>query len=679
MNTQIAQKYVSMGFSFLPVCPANHPDTTQRKKPVTSLLPGGQWTPLQQRKPTDAELSAWFLQNGNDVALIGGAVSGGLVCVDIDTKQDRTGHLLEDFEEILQLENQELYNRLVRQKTVSGGEHWLFRTQQKIGNVALACRKGDITKSEKSKVKLIETKSEGGYFLIAPSSGYSFLSGDLSSVPTLTGEEVETILTIARSMDQIPQEHKTHIPAQREFTSANDLTPWDDYNGRASIADVLQCLEGAGWTAFLRPGGYRLQRPGAEHGTHASLGLISALPNFFHCFTESAAPFEGGKTYSPFAVMSLCQYGGDFSRAAKELHTQRYGKKTKIQIDTTAAGNVEKVDFEERVYIPTWDNCPADAQPLIELSNVRILSRGNISMITAAAGVGKSSVLEAACSSVISPMNDTLGLSVNAKSLLYIDTERSRHDHNISWQRFLRRADMARPGEIPESVRFENIKSIENLSDRLQYLWSRLDAANVPEIVLLDGIGDFVSDPNDSDECTGLVYRLGSIADVRNIGIMVSLHNNPSMNSDKARGILGSELWRKAESVLIIEKTTGDDTRRLTTDYSLGKNRGGSDAISSYFKWDNEKKMHISCAAPAEAKGKTVVIREKILELVGTRAEWSYTELQTAIMENTGIGKRTAGYKISDLITLIKIIKNENGTYSIAKKPQSKIPDYFHD
>ncbi len=336
-------------------------------------------------------------------------------------------------------------------------------------------------------------------------------------------------------------------------------------------------------------------------------------------------------------------------------------------------------DIENRVYIPAWDNCPADAQPLMELSNVRILSRGNLAMLTACAGAGKSSVMEAACTSIISPINDTLGLCLNAKSLLYIDTERSRHDHNTSWQRFLRRSGIEQGGTVPAAVRWENIRGIENLNDRLNYLWSRLDAANVPELVLLDGIGDFIADPNDSDECTALVYRLGAIADTRNIGIWSSLHNNPAMNSDKARGVLGSELWRKAESVLIIEKIPGDEVRRLTTDYSLGKNRGGSDAISSYFKWDPETKMHATCAAPVEAKGKTVVIREKILELVGTRAEWSYSELQTAIMENTGIAKRTAGYKISDLISLTNIIKNENGTYSIAEKSHPKTPDYIHD
>jgi len=185
-------------------------------------------------------------------------------------------------------------------------------------------------------------------------------------------------------------------------------------------------------------------------------------------------------------------------------------------------------------------------------------------------------------------MGDTLGLTVNAKNLLYIDTERSKGDNNHSWQRFLRRSGIEHGGAAPATVRWENIKALEALKDRLSYLWSRIDAENAPELVFIDGIGDFVSDPNASDECTALVYHLGAVADIRNIAIMVSLHTNPL--NPKARGVLGSELWRKCESVLIIEKTIGDDIRRLTTDFTLGKNRSGDDALSSYFRWTRNRR-----------------------------------------------------------------------------------------
>jgi Replicative DNA helicase len=361
---------------------------------------------------------------------------------------------------------------------------------------------------------------------------------------------------------------------------------------------------------------------------------------------------------------------------------QQIGMGARAEDVCTILDDVKKAtkatDFTENVYIPTWDNCPADVQPLVELSNVRILSRGNIAMLTACAGAGKSSVLEAACSSILLPIGDTLGLSLNAKSLLYIDTERSRFDSNQSWQRALKRACIGPGAPIPAEWQWENIKPLEKLCDRLQYLWSRLDASNVPEIVLLDGIGDFIADPNDSDECTSLVYRLGAIADLRNIGVLVTLHNNPAMNSDKARGILGSELWRKCEAVMIINKLA-DGVRQLTTDYALGKNRSGSDKVASYFQWDTEKNMHVSCAAPSGPKGKTSCEREKILEYLGSKSTWSYNEMKTGIMDLLGKSEKTARNKMTDLIEMKKIVKNDTGTYSIGEKIESETPEYYHN
>ena len=362
------------------------------------------------------------------------------------------------------------------------------------------------------------------------------------------------------------------------------------------------------------------------------------------------------------------------SQIIADAHIEKITEK----LETLKKSILSTPDFSEKVYVPTWDNCPEDSEALIELSNVRILSRGNMAMLTACAGAGKSSILEAACSAMLLPIGDTLGLTLSVKSLLYIDSERSRFDHNQSWQRALKRAGIGPGASIPAEWQWENIKPIENLSDRLQYLWSRLDASKVPEIVLLDGIGDFVADPNDSDECTSLVYRLGAVADLRNIGILLTLHNNPAMNSDKARGVLGSELWRKCESVMIINKLD-DGIRQLTTDYALGKNRSGSDKVASFFQWDNEKKMHVSCPAPSGPKGKTSCEHEKILELIGTQQSWAYTELRAGIMACTKKSSRTAEQRIKDLTVLRKIAKSDDGTYQICDKKHLEIPDYIHD
>jgi len=332
-------------------------------------------------------------------------------------------------------------------------------------------------------------------------------------------------------------------------------------------------------------------------------------------------------------------------------------------------------DFSENIFIPSWSNEPAKIEPLIELNGVKILSKGNVSMITAGAGHGKTSVLEAGCASLIVNSADTLGLKFHADSCLDIDTERSHEDHHTSWKRFMQRCGLNKGDTSPEAVQWLNIRGIDSLQDRLSYLWTVIDTDNAPDIVLIDGIGDFVADPNDSTECTKLVSRLSSIVHNREIGIVVTLHSNPQINNQKARGVLGSELWRKCQCVMIIEKMD-DSVRRLTTDYSLGKNRTGSDVLSSYFCWDTELKMHVSCEAPAtKSSGKTTMLRDNVIGAMGSRV-LSYSDLKTLIMNTSGKSEPTAKRMIGELSSIGKIVKSNDNTYSVVNN--SKM-DWIHE
>jgi hypothetical protein len=308
------------------------------------------------------------------------------------------------------------------------------------------------------------------------------------------------------------------------------------------------------------------------------------------------------------------------------------------------------------------------------LSNVKILSRGNISMITAGAGVGKSSLLEAGCTSIIQPMGgDTLGLRFNTKNCLYIDTERSLFDTHISWQRCMKRGGVQKYDTIPESIKWENIRAIESLEDRLKYLIAKISDDNTPELIIIDGIGDFVADPNNSNECTTLISKLCSIVHNRNIGILLTLHNNPAINDQKACGVLGSELWRKCESSLIIKKL-GSGVRMITTNYLLGKNRSGSDTVQSTFKWSDEEKMFVSCSAPVKeaTKGKTFKNRELVLEKMG-EINWAYNNLVKMIVRDCGMADSTAKRTVKDLTTAGCIEKMDNGLYhkfSVTQVPE---------
>src|SRR5690606_35762561 len=78
-----------------------------------------------------------------------------------------------------------------------------------------------------------------------------------------------------------------------------------------------QALRKAGWNETQR--GWT--RPDKEDGISATFGKVAE--NIFYCFSSNAYPFEPNKAYSPFQVVALLQYNGDFKAFAKDL-SERY-------------------------------------------------------------------------------------------------------------------------------------------------------------------------------------------------------------------------------------------------------------------------------------------------------------------------------------------------------------------
>jgi hypothetical protein len=720
MDLKTAQNYVALGFSLLPVFPANHPDVDKRKKPVTSLLTSGQWGTLQRERPRDEQLSAWF-GNGHDnaIALIGGTVSGGLVCIDLDVKADLTGHLLEDISELLSLENPDLYKRLTRQKTVSNGEHWLFRTAQTIGNLALACRLGvpgrpreiDEKTNKPKKIKLIETKSEGGYFLVFPSQGYSFLAGDLSTVPTLTEAEVETIFTIARSFDQLPQEQKTYVPAQREFTTtATDLTPWDDYNQRATIGDVLQCLEGAGWIPVPKGESYRLRRPGATTGTHASLGAISALLNFFHVFSDSAAPFAGGKTYSPFAVLALCQYSGDYSRAAKELFAKGYGKKSAAQNDTrdtteTATVPVEPWSAESLSVCDLFKVEP----PPVEMLVPDCIPKGVVGVLYAAGGATKSvATLRLAVDLAVADSNgvsckwlDRFSIEKSARTL-YLHLEDQEEDlarriwairstisfsgfvtptleeitDRINKNLFVLRRESVFAGDADTFVDAEAFPTA-----KFERLLRTCDIIQPGFIVIDTRTKASRADENKTDLAAADVEVWTRLRDKTGANVLLNAHTNknarnPDATDQGMNSLRGAGSYADNARLLIGLRPTGlaEDGKPII-EVSNPKNTRTKLFEKFTVKFDYPRYS----LSTDKGKGNTIVKCESLSKMIGERPEWSFTDLTAAIMISTRKSEATAIRRIKQLVIFKEIVKNDSGTYSPVRKQYPEVTNYIHD
>jgi hypothetical protein len=291
------------------------------------------WKEFQRRLPTAAEVSAWFANPHDACCLICGAVSGHLELLDFDG----AGALFAAWRDAVQAEQPALLDRLVIERSPSGGFHVAYRCAEPVcGNLKLASRREDVSgpdpvvrfgkicKPRKDPdgrwhlvLTLIETRGEGGLFLCAPSPGYRIEQGDLAATPLLSTTEREILLRAAWALNEIPP--ATHDP---QPAAASNLRPGDDFNHRADVAALLRHH---GWSLARDGDNQYWRRPGKTDGWSATLkgGIL-------YVFSSNAAPFDPNRAYSPFAVYSLLEHAGDFPAAATQLRRLGFGEQAPV-------------------------------------------------------------------------------------------------------------------------------------------------------------------------------------------------------------------------------------------------------------------------------------------------------------------------------------------------------------
>jgi len=79
-------------------------------------------------------------KNCQAVGLVCGKVSGNVEVLDIDLKYDLTGTLNQRFKKLIGQLDKDLLSKMVVQKTVSGGYHFIYRCSFIEGNQRLAAR-----------------------------------------------------------------------------------------------------------------------------------------------------------------------------------------------------------------------------------------------------------------------------------------------------------------------------------------------------------------------------------------------------------------------------------------------------------------------------------------------------------------------------------------------------------
>ncbi|HEV7333231.1 MAG TPA: hypothetical protein VGN63_19505 [Flavisolibacter sp.] len=295
----------------------------------------------------------------------------------------------------------------------------------------------------------------------------------------------------------------------------------------------------------------------------------------------------------------------------------------------------------------------------ISIDGHTIATGGDLIAFSGGVKTGKSSIQDPLISTAITTdgvINDPIDhievlSNPERKAVIHIDTEQSKGKHKEKVLNILRRA---KKSACPEHFLSYNLREL-NLDEYKPITTGIFEAAATQfggvHLAVIDGIADYISDPNDTAESNGIVKFFEQIAIKYECPVLVIIHTNP--NSDKERGNLGSQCIRKAASVLSVK--CEDDISYLEPKYLRNAGRGKVPIIE--FTYDPEKCYHVSCGirsndASAKPKSHNSMLQNMVEKIFAPPLALEYGEAIAEIMKYLDKAERTAKTRFSEIKTL---------------------------
>lgn len=193
-----------------------------------------------------------------------------------------------------------------------------------------------------------------------------------------------------------------------------------------------------------------------------------------------------------------------------------------------------------------------------------IMTRENISCVTAQAKVGKTFLVKLIVSAILKKgvfQNRLISeLPINRDKILYIDTEQSKFHVKLGLSQIKEMLTEQHEHELNrmDVYQFDAVSTLQ----RLEYVkWLIYNTR--PDFVVLDGISDLALDTNNLKEADELVTNLRIWATDCNCHILNVIHQNPNDLQTKMKGHLGTKLQDKSEIVIGVSIDKENDSNRI--------------------------------------------------------------------------------------------------------------------
>ena len=522
----IAEQALDNGISIVP------PRNDGTKAPL------GRWQTYQEQWPTLDEITQWYTDtNITGIGVVCGQVSGNLECIDFDRKE-----AYEEFVELAQLAGlSELVDRIEDGylESTPKGMHWLWRCSEISHNVKLANNDQDET--------LIETRGEGGYVIVAPTSGtvhpsgepYTLLQGSIETIPVITPEERQLLLDLAKTLDKNAR--------RADLQGSEDKSrPGDHFNAESTWSDVLSP---AGWKEmYTRDGVVYWQRPGKTIGASATTNYADT--DLLYVFTSSTE-FDPNTAYSKFGAYAVLEHDGDHSRAAAALRAQGFGDSpSPIPVPedpldaspSASSGSFSFTPWEELLQEPPetqswlWD---------------KTLATSSISILISRPKVGKSTLARSIATAVASG-GVLLGRTVAPGTVLYLQfsAEGKRSE--------LKEALLRSGVPLEDKIWIYTGPTVQDPIEALE----KAVAEHRPSLVLIDTMIRWVpvTDANDYSEMSRVTEAIATMARLSGAHIMM-LHHAGKADRDMGDSVLGSTaIFGSVDTMLAMRNRDGRRT-----------------------------------------------------------------------------------------------------------------------
>ena len=205
-------------------------------------------------------------------------------------------------------------------------------------------------------------------------------------------------------------------------------------------------------------------------------------------------------------------------------------------------------------------------QPLFRMNEENCFYRGELVADCGKAKSGKTFFLSILMAGALKKQILALErLCEEPLKVLWIDTEQSQQStQEILKDRIMPLADI----ESLDDTRFYafNLRGLG--FDRRQKMVDVAIRVLQPDIVILDGIKDLMTDINDAVQATLIMEHLMALAKDQNCCIVCVLHQNKSEQDRNMRGSIGTELTNKAFEVFQCETIDESETFKVTHTFS---------------------------------------------------------------------------------------------------------------